>query len=75
MRIIVESMNRETVKIYGDNKVLEIMPTNNITVYFVIDVNGSFIDSSIDIESQKDLTFDKVEEIIKDKLLESNVEQ
>ncbi|GGB56758.1 hypothetical protein GCM10011409_37900 [Lentibacillus populi] len=40
MKIIVNSLNREITKMYGDNKTMEILPTNNISVNFTIAVNG-----------------------------------
>lgn len=68
MKIIVESISREVVRMYSDGLVLEVANTSEYDVCFIMAVNGSFIESSISFRHDGDLSFTEAEKLIKEKL-------
>jgi len=68
MKIFVESISREVVRMYSDSLVLGVANTSEYDVHFIMEVDGSFIESNISFRHDGDLSFTEAEKLIKEKL-------
>ncbi|KNE19050.1 hypothetical protein [Virgibacillus pantothenticus] len=74
MNVYAQSIQREFLEMYADNRIYDIVKTNSYNIDFTIIVDGSHMKSNLRIGYDGDLSFDTAEKLIKNKFSDVNEE-